>query len=237
MAEPQNQAANPPIDHPFPHTNAFIQLVEVQAEQNGAFNQLLQALHDLNTTITMKQAAEIDEGILVAQFVSSVTEGMILNPVIAADDALLAANIAFRNELVAFIEQVHLINHPPQNDHSGTLAMAAGGAFLTVGAVAVGPALALGALNVAGFSSAGPVAGPSIISLSLSEIKLILEPPGSLAASIQSAVYGGAVTSGSLFALCQSAAMGGITVGATQVAAGITALAAGAGLFGARGER
>ncbi|KAG8910875.1 hypothetical protein FRC00_007413 [Tulasnella sp. 408] len=199
VAEPQNHAANPPVDNSFPHTNAFIQLVEVQAEQNGASNQLLQALHDLNTTIIMNQAAEIDEGILVAQFVSAVTEGMILNPVIAADDALLAANIAFRNELVAFTEQVHLINHPPQNDHSGTLAMAAGGALLTVGAVAAGPALALGALNVAGFSSAGPVAG-------------------GLAASIH-------------------AAMGGITVGATQVAAGITALAAGAGLFGARGER
>lgn len=190
MAEPQNQAAKPPVDNPFPHTNAFIQLIEAQAEQNVAFNKLLQALHDLNTTITMNQAAEVDEGVLVAQFVSAMTEGMILNPVISADGAVLEANIAFQNELKAFIEQVHLISesspsisaslftgssyklvpsldHPPQNGHGGTLAMAAGGALLTVGAVAVGPALALGALNVVGFSSAGPVAGPSIINLSL----------------------------------------------------------------------
>ncbi|KIO20248.1 hypothetical protein M407DRAFT_221114 [Tulasnella calospora MUT 4182] len=144
------------------------------------------------------------------------TEAMNLGPVITANDAVLAAYNAFEAELVAFIGQVHLINNPPppQNNHNRMLAMAAGGALLTVGVVAIGPPIALGVLNVVGFSSAGPVAG-------------------SLAAAIQSAVYGGAVTSGSLFALCQSAAMGGIVVGGAQVAAGITALGAGAGLFGA----
>ncbi|KAG8905091.1 hypothetical protein FRC01_008477 [Tulasnella sp. 417] len=143
------------------------------------------------------------------------TEAMILTPLIAANDVVLRANKSFQNEVVAFIQQVHLTNNPPQNDRSELLAKAAGGALLTAGAVAIGPPLALGALNVVGFSSAGPVAG-------------------TLAASVQSAAYGGAVTSGSLFALCQGAAMGGITVGAAQVAAGIAALGAGAGLWGSR---
>ncbi|KAG9020480.1 hypothetical protein FS837_008196, partial [Tulasnella sp. UAMH 9824] len=134
---------------------------------------------------------------------------MVLAPLIADNDAALAAYNAFQMEMVAFIGQVHLANNPPppQNNHNTTYAIAAGGALLAVGAVAVAPALALVVLNVIGFSSAGPVAG-------------------SLAAAIHSAFYGGAVTSGSLFALCQSAAMGGIAVGAAQVAAGITAVGA-----------
>ncbi|KAG8903823.1 hypothetical protein FRC01_008975 [Tulasnella sp. 417] len=212
----QNQAVNLPLDHPFPQTHAFIQLIGAQGVQNAALGQLLQALHQLNATITMNQAAEVDEAILVTQFTAVLTEAMAWGPLIAANDALLAAYNAFQMELVGFLGEVHLINNPPppQNNLNAMFAMAAGGALLTIGAVAIGPAIALGALNVVGFSSAGPVAG-------------------SLAAAIQSAVYGGAVTSGSLFALCQSAAMGGITVGAAQVAAGITALGAGAGLVGA----
>ncbi|KIO20247.1 hypothetical protein M407DRAFT_139665 [Tulasnella calospora MUT 4182] len=211
MAKPQNQAANFLVNDAFPHTKVFIQLIEAQTEKNAAFGQLLQALHELDNTITRSQAAEIEEGALGAQFVAAMTEAMILNPMISANDVILAANKAFQNEMVEFIGKVHLINNPPPNDRSEIAAMAAGGALLTVGAVAVGPALALGALNAVGFGSAGPVAG-----------------------SLAAATQGAAVTSGSLFALFQGAAMGGITVGAAQVAAGITALAAGAGLLGAK---
>ncbi|KAG9020418.1 hypothetical protein FS837_008240, partial [Tulasnella sp. UAMH 9824] len=189
---PQNQVAIP-VDDPFPQTHAFIQLVGVRAEQDVAFNSLSVALHQLNAKIMMNEAAEIGEEILL----------------VVADDAVLAAYNAFQMELLAFMGDFHLINNPPppQHNHNTTYAIAAGGALLAVGAVAVAPALALVVLNVVGFSPAGPVAG-------------------SLAAAAQSAFYGGAVTSGSLFALCQSAAMGGIAVGAAQVAAGITAVGA-----------
>ncbi|KAG9024783.1 hypothetical protein FS837_005197 [Tulasnella sp. UAMH 9824] len=208
MTTPQNQVAKLPGNHPFSETKTFLRLIEVQAKQDVAFGQLSQALHELHTTITANQPTEIDEGTLVAQFAAVMTEAMILNPLISTIDAIVAANKAFQAELVNFIGQVHLINHPPpQDDRTRTLAIAAGGALLGVGAFAIGPALALGALEVVGFRS--------------------------LAAAAQSAVYGGAVTSGSLFALCQGAAMGGIAAGAAQVAAGIAALGAAAGLLGA----
>ncbi|KAG8919065.1 hypothetical protein FRC02_001957 [Tulasnella sp. 418] len=89
------------------------------------------------------------------------------------------------------------------------LTAACGGALVVGGSLALGPALLVGGLNLLGFSAAGPVAG-------------------SIAAGIQSAVYGGAVASGSAFALAQSAAMGGVAVasGAELVAA---VVAAGAG--------
>lgn len=58
-----------------------------------------------------------------------------------------------------------------------------------------------------------------------------------MAAAIQSVFYGGAVSSGSLFALAQSAAMGGIAVGtATEVAAGAVALGTGATML-AKGSK
>ncbi|EJC98984.1 uncharacterized protein FOMMEDRAFT_170768 [Fomitiporia mediterranea MF3/22] len=53
-----------------------------------------------------------------------------------------------------------------------------------------GPAILTAGLGAIGFSAAGPVAG-------------------SIAAGIQSSVYGGAVGAGSLFAFCQSLTMGG----------------------------
>lgn len=74
-------------------------------------------------------------------------------------------------------------------------------ALVAGGTVAVAPALAVGGLGLLGFSAAGPVAG-------------------TVAAGIQSAVYGGTVASGSLFATAQAAAMGGIAVSAVQTVGG-----------------
>ncbi|KAL5482936.1 hypothetical protein ACEPAI_9531 [Sanghuangporus weigelae] len=82
----------------------------------------------------------------------------------------------------------------------------------SVGALAciAGPALMTAGLGALGFSAIGPVAG-------------------SIAAGIQSTVYGGAVGAGSLFAFCQSLTMGG--AGAMAIATGVSGaggLAAGA---------
>lgn len=55
---------------------------------------------------------------------------------------------------------------PPQNNQNAGYAMAAGGALLAIGAVAVAPALVLVVLNVVGFSPVGPVAGMLVMSLS-----------------------------------------------------------------------
>ncbi|KAL5524814.1 hypothetical protein ACEPAF_9960 [Sanghuangporus sanghuang] len=83
---------------------------------------------------------------------------------------------------------------------------------VSVGALAciAGPALMTAGLAALGFSVIGPVAG-------------------SVAAGIQSTVYGGAVGAGSLFAFCQSLTMGG--AGAMAIATGVSGaggLAAGA---------
>ncbi|KAG8880503.1 hypothetical protein FRB97_000738 [Tulasnella sp. 331] len=95
-----------------------------------------------------------------------------------------------------------------------TLAIVGGGALAVTGATIVLPAIAVGGLGLLGFSAVGPVAG-------------------SIAATIQSVCYGGAVASGSAFALAQAAAMGGIAVGsAAEIVAGAFAVTAGAGLIG-----
>ncbi|KAG8945990.1 hypothetical protein FRC04_012109 [Tulasnella sp. 424] len=58
------------------------------------------------------------------------------------------------------------------------------------------------------------------------------EAYSSLAAAIQSIFYGGAVASGSAFALCQGAAMGGIVVGSVvEITAGVVALGGAARLL------
>lgn len=89
---------------------------------------------------------------------------------------------------------------PNQQQMLGLLAVAKI-ALVVGGTVAVAPALAIGGLGLLGFSAAGPVAG-------------------TVAAGVQSAVYGGAVGSGSLFAIAQGAAMGGIAVSAVQTVGG-----------------
>jgi len=86
---------------------------------------------------------------------------------------------------------------------------AAGLGLVGIAAIPLAPALLVGGLNLLGFSAVGPVAG-------------------SIAAGAQSAIYGGAVASGSAFALAQSAAMGGVAVaGAGGLVSGAGAAAAG----------
>jgi len=90
--------------------------------------------------------------------------------------------------------------------------VAVGLAAIAVGA-AVTPIALVGVLGLIGFGAAGPVAG-------------------SLAAAIQSAFYGGAVTGGSLFAVLQSIAMGGAALTAVEAAAAGAGIAAAAGAAG-----
>ncbi|KAG8945995.1 hypothetical protein FRC04_012114 [Tulasnella sp. 424] len=82
-------------------------------------------------------------------------------------------------------------------------------ALIVGGGAAVAPAVAVGALGLLGFSAMGPVAG-------------------SVAAGIQASVYGGAVGSGSLFAMAQSAAMGGIAISTSQTVGGTLGMVAAA---------
>ncbi|KAJ6467516.1 hypothetical protein C8R47DRAFT_813418 [Mycena vitilis] len=86
-----------------------------------------------------------------------------------------------------------------RQDHPVATA-AAGIGLITLGGITVGPAVLVGTLNLLGFSASGIVSG-------------------SIAAMIQSAVYGGYVASGSAFALAQSAAAGGIVVASVPVQA------------------
>lgn len=103
---------------------------------------------------------------------------------------------------------------------------AAGLGLVGIAAIPLAPALLVGVLNLLGFSAVGPVAGKLYfppLHVPLNEYE-----SGSIAAGVQSAVYGGAVASGSAFALAQSAAMGGVAVaGAGGLVSGVGAAAAG----------
>ncbi|KAJ7615545.1 hypothetical protein FB45DRAFT_935949 [Roridomyces roridus] len=99
-------------------------------------------------------------------------------------------------------EHSHSVGHKLRRfrrDHPYAAA-AAGIGLVTVGGITVAPAVLVGTLNLLGFSATGVVSG-------------------SIAAGIQSAVYGGAVASGSLFSMAQAATMGGIAVAAVPVQA------------------
>ncbi|KAG8971078.1 hypothetical protein FRC05_011544 [Tulasnella sp. 425] len=173
-----------------------------------------------------------------------------MREVIEADQPLKDADIAFRAEMLTLLGQLKIREDEARaraeaeararaEAEARAKRLLAAAALLTVGAIFVGPALAVGGLNLIGFSSVGPVAGKNLILRKESELSngsLIVVTSGSIAAGVQSAVYGGAVASGSIFALCQSAAMGGIVVGsAAEIAAGVAALGASAGLLGGLG--
>ncbi|KAJ7159217.1 hypothetical protein C8R43DRAFT_994202 [Mycena crocata] len=87
---------------------------------------------------------------------------------------------------------------------------AAGLGLIVVGGITVAPAILVGTLNVLGFGAGGVAAA-------------------SIAAGVQSAVYGGAVGAGSLFAMAQSAAAGGVVVAPVV----LQAVSAGAVVVGA----
>ncbi|KAG8902847.1 hypothetical protein FRB99_004009, partial [Tulasnella sp. 403] len=98
-----------------------------------------------------------------------------------------------------------------------------GAALIGVGATVVAPAIAVGALSAVGFTSGGVAA----------EVH-----PGSIAAGLQSSIFGAFIPAGSWFSACQAAAMGGIAVAAPlEVAAGVAAMAAGTGAVLSRNEK
>ncbi len=85
------------------------------------------------------------------------------------------------------------------------------GAAVGATAFAAAPAALVGSLGFLGFGAAGPVAG-GIHSTSKLVAVLNLRLAGSVAAGVQASVYGAAVGSGSLFAMAQAAAMGGVAL-------------------------
>ncbi|KAG8917675.1 hypothetical protein FRC01_002294 [Tulasnella sp. 417] len=112
---------------------------------------------------------------------------------------------AYRNSNQA-LYSTHLFSYTPVPQLENTMGLLTA-ALIVGGGAALAPAAAVAGLGLLGFSAAGPVAG-------------------SVAAGIQATFYGGAVGSGSLFALAQSAAMGGIAVSTTQTVGGVGMLAA-----------
>ncbi|KAG8914237.1 hypothetical protein FRC01_004165, partial [Tulasnella sp. 417] len=200
----------------YPGINTYLQLVQVRLANNPDYVQLSVRLSGLHTYLTTTSINNLQLTILRDRFTEVMAEANGMGAIIGADQPVWDADGAFRTEMLTLLGQQQI--REDEANRNRWFAAAAGGALLTVGAVVVGPALAVGALNLVGFSSVGPVAG-------------------SLAATIQSIVYGGAVGSGSIFALCQSAAMGGIVVGsAAEIAAGVAALGAGARLLGGLGN-
>ncbi|KAG8945991.1 hypothetical protein FRC04_012110 [Tulasnella sp. 424] len=208
----------------YPGTSSYLHLVRERYPTNAEYVQLFIHLSQLNTYITTTNKNALKSDVLRPHFIAVMQKANQMGAVIEADQPVKDADVALRAEMVTLLGQVKIREdeararaEAEEKNKNRWFAAIAGGALLTVGAVFVGPAIAVGALNLIGFGSLGPVAG-------------------SIAAGIQSAVYGGAVGAGSIFALCQSAAMGGIVVGsAVEIAAGVAALGAGARLIGGLG--
>ncbi|KAG9030320.1 hypothetical protein FS837_003295 [Tulasnella sp. UAMH 9824] len=194
----------------YPAAYAFLQLVQKKLPGNPDYARLVTLLTLLHTYITVTHANSLELNVVRDEFIAVMEEEDRMKAVINVDKPLNKANRAFQTEIVTLAALLKLRDEEAEaraeaeeekKNQNRWLATAVGGALLTVGSVVVGPALAVGVLNVIGFSSVGPVAG-------------------SLAAAIQS-----------------SAAMGGIAVGSpAEIAAGIAALAAGAGFFGGGDE-
>ncbi|KAG8985004.1 hypothetical protein FRB90_004997 [Tulasnella sp. 427] len=209
----------------YPGTTTYLQLVSERITNNTAYLKLYLCLTQLHTYITTISRDALQTETLRDRFVPVMEQANSMQTVIKEDSAVKEADQQCRAEILTLLGQLHLRDNErrrAEEEAEGAntkrwIGRVAGGALLAAGAVVVGPALLVGGLNLVGFSAIGPVAG-------------------SIAAGIQSAVYGGAVGAGSLFALCQSAAMGGIVVGsAAEIAAGVAALGAGAGLLGGLG--
>ncbi|KAG8945993.1 hypothetical protein FRC04_012112 [Tulasnella sp. 424] len=212
-----SSGSTPPPGANYPRTSTYLQLVREKIPNNVDFIRLFSLVSYLNTYITTNNPNDLRSETLRTPFIAVMEEVKRMKEVFEADEPLKDAYVLFEAEMVHVLGQVK-IREDEAKAKKRWLAAAAGGALLTVGTVVVGPALAVGGLKLIGFRSVGPLAG-------------------SIAARIQSAVYGGAVRSRSIFALCQSAVMGGIAVGnATEnIAAGVAALGAGAGLLGSLG--
>ncbi|KAG9021692.1 hypothetical protein FS837_007057, partial [Tulasnella sp. UAMH 9824] len=203
---------------------AYLKLVQERQTSNPDYGQLLVLLSQLHTYIATTETNNLRSNTLREWFVAAMEEANRMEAVIEVDQPVRDADLAFRAEMLTLLGQQRIREEEAEEakangeakakNKNRLMAAAAGGALVAVGAFAAGPAAAVGALNLIGFSSVGPVAG-------------------SLAAIAQSIVYGGAVGSGSLFAIFQSAAMGGIAVGSpAQIAAGVAALGTGARLLG-----
>ncbi|KAG8914236.1 hypothetical protein FRC01_004164 [Tulasnella sp. 417] len=229
----------------YPGLTKYRRLVHAKAKDDSGYNQLSTLLSQLKSYLTANNRDSLQVDALRERFIAVLTEAKQLKDGIEADQSLKDADSCFRAEMVTLLGKIKLRDdeakaraEAEERNRNQWIATIAGGALLTIGAVVVGPALAVGALNLIGFGSAGPVAGenlPPNAELGRYDLRLTFDFIGSIAAGIQSAVYGGAVTSGSIFALCQSAAMGGIAVGsAAEIAAGVAALGAGAGLLAYR---
>ncbi|KAG8945999.1 hypothetical protein FRC04_012118 [Tulasnella sp. 424] len=199
----------------YPGTHAYLQLILNRMESKDDYNKVLIYLSQLKDYIITHDANTMKLETLRNRFISVMKEANRIKEVLEADQPVKAADLAFRAEILTLLGQLKLRDDEAEAKRNRNRWFA--GALLTVGAAIVGPVLAVGALNLIGFSSVCPVAG-------------------SMAAGIQSAVYGGSVTSSSAFAFCQRAAMGGIMVGsAAGIAAGVATLGGGTALLGGLG--
>ncbi|KAG8893700.1 hypothetical protein FRB99_001792 [Tulasnella sp. 403] len=99
-----------------------------------------------------------------------------------------------------------------------------GVALIGVGTAVVAPAIAIGTLGAIGFTGTGVALHPAKLIVKMS--------PGSIAAGLQSSIFGALIPTGSWFAACQAAAMGGVAVAApVELAAAAPAIATGLGIM------
>ena len=124
-------------------------------------------------------------------------------------------------------------NYPDSAERRKTFKKIAGYGLAAGGAAIAAPAVGILALNAAGFTAAGVAAGAShLISLRI-DIDFAILISGSLAAAVQSAVYGGFTTG--LFSVFQSIGATAV-VSAGSLIGGGTTLAAGAGILASNGD-
>ncbi|KAG8913267.1 hypothetical protein FRC00_002753 [Tulasnella sp. 408] len=175
------------LDPEYPATYAFLVLVQKKLAGNPDFAKLATLLTRLHTYITVTHTNSLELNVVRDGFIAVMEEEDRMEAVINVDKPLRKANRAFQTEIVTLAALLKLRDEEAEaraeaeaeeKKKNRWLATAVGAALLTLGSVAVGPALAVGALNVIGFSSVGPVAG-------------------SLAAAVQSSAAMGGIAVGS----------------------------------------
>ncbi|KAG8979697.1 a-factor receptor, partial [Tulasnella sp. 427] len=197
----------------YPRTTTYLQLVSERITNNTGYLTLCLRLTQVYTYITTISRHAWQSEILQDRFGAVMKQANRIQTVIEGWN---------QNYRIVMVVSGALLT---------AVAMVVGGILLVAGAVVVAPVLAVGALGLVGFSAIGPIAGRSDHRslTALVAIWMLIAFLGSIAAAIQSVIYGGAVGAGSLFALCQSAAMGGIVVGSlAEIAAGVAELVTGA---------
>ncbi|KAG8917676.1 hypothetical protein FRC01_002295 [Tulasnella sp. 417] len=211
----------------YPGINAYLQLVQERLANNPDYVKLFVHLSQMHTYVTIAGTNGLQTSLLRDRFIAVMEEANRMRATIEADQPVRDADPAFRAEMATLLGQQSIRESEARaRAEAEANRTAAGRILLTVGAVVVGPALAVGA--VAG----GPAlaVGTAVIAPALAVGAVVAGP----ALAIGTAVVGPALAAGAAVA-GPALAVGTAVVGpalAAGTAVANPALAVGAAVVG-----